>query len=214
MTIKTRNIADSAVTAAKLAANAVTAAKLSTTMATGFIDLPITAARVIAVATNEIGAIAVGGANTFGSGGIAGSDGTGATGIALARVNAATDKQTRLVFPASGTSLVQWSFVTPPDLDATAALTIKFLARMAGATDTPVLTVAYFENGAGAYAGDTNAGGNTAAVTGTSLAVYSRAIAAADVAAAPTVVTIDVIPGAHTTDALHLFGAWVEYTRV
>jgi len=182
-------------------------------MATGFIELPLALARVILVGTNEVGVIAVGGANTVGSGGVPGSDGTGATGIALKRVNAATDKQTKLVFPASGTSLVQWSFVTPPDLDASADITIKFLASMAGATNTPVLTVAYFENGAGAYAGDTNAGGNTAAVTGTSLAVYSRTIAAADVAAPPTAVTIDVIPGAHTTDVLNLFGAWVEYTR-
>ena len=206
MTIKTRNIADSAVTAAKLASNAVTAAKLSATMQLGIIPLPLAEARQIV--TDTFGVIAVGGAGTTGSGGILGSDGA-ATYAKLVRVNGATDKKARIQFPADANNLpIAWDIVYPPDLDDTAVVTVKFRAAMAGATDTPVVAVGYFEG-----LGDTNAGGNSAAVTGTTITTYSVTIAAADIGAAPNGASIEFDVATHTTDLLNLYSAWVEYTR-
>lgn len=222
MTIRTRNIEDGNVTAAKLGTGAVTAAKidtgavtavkLSTTLKTGFIELPLAAGRHIV--TNDIGVIAVGGAGSTGSGGILGSDGA-ATYAKLTRENGATDKKFVITFPADAANLpVAWDFVYPNDLDDTATVTVKFLARMAGATDSPVVAVSYFESGfVGAYAADTNAGGNSAAVTGTSVALYSVTITAANITAAPGGASIELVPATHTTNLMKVSAVWVEYTR-
>lgn len=215
MTIKTRNIADGAVTTAKIADLAVTNAKLAAGTLTvakitaiaasfgiGVIQLPLTDFRVLT--TNEFTAIA----------------GTPADGIAaknsdpiFERVNAATDKALRLHWAATSVVEVATHFVTPPDLDDAANVEVHILAAMEAANDTPVIAVSYFENGAGVYAGDSNAGGNTAAVTGTTVTEYSVAVAAANVAASPTAVQVGFVPAAHGTDALYLYGAWIEYTR-
>jgi len=188
-------IASSGVTTTKIAANAVTAAKLTATMATGYIPLPLADAREIA--TNDIPATASN----------AGELSSNTTPI-LGRVNAATDKQLRLTWASSNSDEITWSVVSPPDLDDAAAVEVHILAAMAGATDTPVVAVGFFEG-----IGDTNAGGNTAAVTGTAMAEYSVAIAHGDIAAAPKPWSICLTPGAHTTDALYIYGAWIEYTR-
>jgi hypothetical protein len=208
MTIQTRNIADLAVTAAKLAANAVSAAKLSATMATGFIPLSLAAAR--AIITNDIGVIAVGGATTVGSGGLLGSDGTGASGVVFKRINGATDKNARVEWQTGSVIPIHWSFTYPSDLDDTATVVVKCLAGMkAGSVDVPTLTVSYFEG-----VGDTNAGGTTAALS-TTVATVSVTVAAADVAAAPQAASVSVLPGAHATGSndVYLYGAWAEYTR-
>lgn len=133
----------------------------------------------------------------------------GNTAPSLARINGATDKMARLAWAASASDEIQFAnIVYPPDLDDASAVTVHFLAAMAGATDTPVLTVSYWEG-----VGDTNAGGDTGAVTGTAIAEYSVSIAAGDIGAAPKVAAIGLTPGAHTTDALYVYAAWVEYTR-
>lgn len=133
----------------------------------------------------------------------------GNTNPSLQRVNAATDKQARLAWAASNSDEIQFpSFVYPPDLDDASDIEVHFLAAMAGATDTPVLTVGFFEG-----VGDTDAGGATSAVTGTTLTEYTRTIAAADVGAHPKVATVTVTPGAHTTDILYLYACWIEYTK-
>jgi len=178
-----------------IADTSVTAAKLSTTLKTGHIHLPLTGWRLIA--SNDI-------PNTAGDAGVLSSN----SAPALARVNGATDKKLRISWAASGVVGITTDFVYPPDLDDTAAVVVKVRAAMAGASDTPVLAVNYFES-----VGDTNAGGNTAAVTGTAVALYSRSIAAGDVGAAPTSATVEIVPAAHGTDALYIYGAWVEYTR-
>lgn len=132
----------------------------------------------------------------------------GNTAPSLARINGATDKALRLVWAASSSIEVQFApFAYPGDLDDTAAVTVHFLAYMAGATDTPTLTVGYYEG-----IGDTDAGGATGALSA-SLAEVSRSIAAGDIGAHPKVANIVVTPGAHTTDALYIMAAWVEYTR-
>lgn len=133
----------------------------------------------------------------------------GNTNPSLQRVNSATDKAARLIWASSNSDEIQFpSFAYPPDLDDSADITIHVLAAMGGATDTPVLTVSYWEG-----LGDTNAGGATAAVTGTTIAEYTRTIAAADVGAHPKTASVGITPGAHTTDALHIYNCWVEYTR-
>jgi len=70
-----------------------------------------------------------------------------------------------------------------------------------------VLTVAYFEG-----TGDTNAGGNTAALSVT-LAEVTVSIAAGDVGAAPNVASITLLPAAHANEAVEVYAAWIEYTR-
>lgn len=179
----------------QLATGAVTAAKLSSTLKAGHIALRITEAREIA--TNDI-------INTAGDAGVLSSN----TTPILQRVNGATDKKLRLNWASSNNDEIVWDFVYPADLDDTAAVVVHVLAAMSGATNTPVLAISYFEG-----LGDTNAGGNTAAVTGTSIAEYTVTIAAGDVGAAPNAASIGIVPGAHTTDALYIYAVWVTYTR-
>lgn len=189
------SVASGAVTTSKLGANAVTAAKLTATMATGFIPLDITTAKIIG--SNVIANLTEGLLPD------------GNTAPLLERVNAATDKALRVTWASSSSVEIQFApIVYPPDLDDAAAVTVHFMAAMEGASDTPVLTVSYWEG-----VGDTNAGGNTAAVTGTSVAEYSVSIAHGDVGAHPKTANIGLTPGAHTTDKLYLYSAWVEYTR-
>ncbi len=183
---------------AALAANAVTAAKLDATLAQGYIPLDITALREIA--SNDIQALAA-------HGGLLASD----SDPALARANGATDKALRVVWDtAADTDEVQFPPIgLPPDFDTGSDFTIHLLAAMEGATDTPTIDVQVFNN-----VGDTEMGGATAAVTGTSLAEYSVTIANANIAALPGVVNVALVPGAHTTDDLYLYAAWIEYARV
>lgn len=166
-------------------------------LATGFIPLDITALREIAA--NDI-------QNLAAHGGLLASD----SDPALARVNGATDKALRVTWDtAADQDEVQFPPVSlPPDLDADEDITIHLLMAMGGSTDTPTVDVQVF-NGVG----DTEMGGATAAVTGTSVAEYSVTVANANVAGHPGVLNIALVPGAHTTDALHLYSAWVEYTR-
>lgn len=175
---------------------AVTAVKLATTLKTGFVNLPLSTWRIIA--TNDIAA------KDAADGGLISLD----TDPTLKRVNGATDKQLRLAWAATSVVEIANSFIYPPDLDDAAAVTVKVLAAMEAANDTPVLAVSYFEG-----VGDTNAGGNTLAVTGTTAAVYSVAVAHANVGAAPKAAAISITPAAHGTDALYIYGVWVEYTR-
>ena len=178
-----------------LAANAVTAPKLTATLATGYIPLDITKAREIV--TNAI-------PNAAAIGGLLASD----TTPILERINAATDKKLRLRWAASNVDAITWDFAYPPDLDDTADVIVNVLAAMGGASDTPTLAINYFEG-----VGDTNAGGNSGAVTGTTVAKYTRTIAAANIGAYPNAASVEVVPAAHGTDTLLIYGAWIEYTR-
>lgn len=178
-----------------IAAGAVTAAKLSTTLKTGSIPLPLPQAREIV--SNDI-------ANTAADAGVLSSN----TTPILQRINAATDKKLRLNWAAGNVDAVTWDITYPPDLDDAADVTVNILAAMAGATDTPTVAINYFEG-----VGDTNAGGATAAITGTTVALYTRTITAANIGAAPNAASIELVPGTHGTDALFVVGAYVSYTR-
>ncbi len=178
-----------------IAAGAVTAAKLSSTLKTGYIPLPLAQAREIV--TNDIPATAA-------DAGVLSSN----TTPILGRVNGATDKKLRLTWAATNVDAITWDVAYPPDLDDTAAVVVNILAAMGGVTDTPTVAVNYFEG-----LGDTNAGGATAAVTGTTIAKYTRSIAAADVGVYPNAASVELVPGAHGTDTLLVYGCWLEYTR-
>jgi hypothetical protein len=175
-----------------LADGAVTAAKLSATMQVGYIPLDIFNARVIG--TNEIAAV-VG----------------AATDPILSRENAATDKAGRLSWASASVLEIQLpTFVSPPDLDDTAAITVNILAKMkAGSVDTPVIAVGAWES-----VGGSNVGGNTGALS-TTLSTLSAVIAHGNVAAAPKAWAITLKPGAHATSSndVYVYGAWIEYTR-
>lgn len=175
----------------------VTAAKLTATMQKGFINLPLTSFRLIA--TNDIAA------SGSADGGIVSKD----TAPVLERINGATDKSLRIKWVANGVVGITQMFAYPADLDDAAAVTVNLIYYKDGNTNsTMVAAVNYFEG-----IGDTNAGGNTAALTGTTLTKVAVTIAAGDVGASPNVATIEIVPGAHANDALYLLGCYVEYTR-
>jgi hypothetical protein len=167
--------------------------------ATGFINIPLAGLREIV--SSDIDTVATGAAK--GSGGILGKDST----PILERVNGATDQALRVKWAAANTDAVTFSFAYPPDLDDAAPVVVNCLAKSGGATDTPTITVAYFEK-----TGDTDAGGATGALSST-LAKVSRTIAAGDIGAYPAVAAVTLTPGAHGTDTVELYAVWIEYTR-
>lgn len=178
-----------------IGANKVTAGMLGANLGIGTIQLDITTAKIIS--GDAIG-------NTT-----EGLFPDGNTSPSLARVNGATDKALRLIWAASDSTEIQFApFAYPQDFDDTAALNINLMMAMAGATDTPAVAVSFWEN-----TGDTNAGGNTAAISGTTILQYQRVITAGNVGSFPKFATITLTPGAHTTDALYLYAAFITYTR-
>lgn len=98
----------------------------------------------------------------------------------------------------------------PPTLDDSAGISLRAIAAMSGATDTPVLEFeAYFN------AADDDCAGTDPEVTGgATRAVYACAVAAADVPAAPGTLTVILGPkaGELGTDDLLLAGLQINYT--
>lgn len=162
----------------------------------GWIPLDITALR--GIATNDI-------QDLVDSGGIMASDST----PALSRVNGATDKALKVEWASGDVTEVQF----PPapmlaDLDADSDLTVHLLAKMGGGTDTPTIDVQAFDG-----IGDTEMGGATAALSNT-LAELSVTLSSGDIAGPATgFLNIALVPGSHSTDALELYAAWIEYNR-
>lgn len=179
----------------QVANNAIGVSELSTNLQLGFIPLPLTAWRLIA--TNDIAA------KNAADGGTISLD----TDPTLKRVNAATDKQLRIAWAAASVVPITCQFAYPPDIDDASTLIVHLLMGMAGASDTPVVAVSFWEG-----VGDTNAGGNTTALAA-AVADKTVTIAAADVGAYPKAASIDLIPAAHATDAIYLYAAWIVYTR-
>lgn len=126
----------------------------------------------------------------------------------LKRLNAATDKGIKVEWAAASViEIVLPPVVYPPDLDDTKNVVLKLAAKMAGATDTPTITANFFEG-----IGDADAGGATAALSN-ALQILSVTIAAANVGAYPNFASVSLTPGAHGTDALALYAAWLEYSK-
>jgi hypothetical protein len=182
--------------AVTIAATAVEASMLTATLAKGFIPLDITTVKIIG--SNVI-------ANTT-----EGLLPDGNTAPSLQRVNAATDKALRLIWAAASEVEVQFAPVPkPPDLDGAAALTVHLMVGKDGNTDNAAtIGVAIFDG-----VGDTNAGGNTAALATADLTEYTVTLAHGDLAEHPGFLNISLTPGAHGNDAEWLYAAWIEYAR-
>lgn len=141
---------------------------------------------------------------------IEGGTADGNTGPSLERINGATDKAPRLVLAANTTDEFQFPPIPlPPDLDDAADMVVHALIGKGSNTDAAAVIdiQAFFGQG------DTECGGNTAALAATAVADYTVTLAAADVPAYPNVLTLSFVPGAHANDAIHIYAVWVEYTR-
>ena len=174
------------------------------TATTGTIPLDIAALRE--VVSNDVGISvdAEAGAGTADGGGYLTKD----TTPLLERVNAATDKALRVTWAASDSTEVLFpTVVKPQDLDSAEDLTVHLWAGMAGATDTPTIDIQCFDG-----VGDTEMGGASGALSDTAGEV-STTIAAANLGASPGFLNISLVPGAHTTDILWVYAAWIEYKR-
>ena len=180
----------------QLADDSVPAPKLAGNLAIGHIPLDITTVRIIS--TNAV--------HTTTEGGVP----DGNTDPSLARVNGATDKALRLVWAAASVVEVQFAPVAKPaDMDGAAAVEVHLLiAKDTNTDNTAVVAVNIFDG-----VGDTNAGGNTAALSTASLTEYSVSLAAGDLGDPPGFLNISLIPGTHANDAIRLYAAWIEYTR-
>ena len=166
----------------------------------GFIPLDITVLREII--SDDIGVTAI-----TPEGGYLSSDST----PALQRQNGATDKALKVDWPQTDVTEVQFPpVVMPPDLDDTVDITIHLLARMDAGTDTTTsFDVQVFDG-----IGDTEMGGLATPDMTSTLAELTVTIANADISGNPTgVLNISLVPEAHGTDDIELFGAWIEYTR-
>ena len=163
----------------------------------GFIPLDITLLRIIA--TNAIGNL---------------SEGMlldGNTAPSLARVNAATDKALRVIWASASSVECRFPAIPkPPDIDEALPLTVHLMCAKDTNTDNTVTIAVSIWDGVG----DTNAGGNTAALSTATLTEYSVTMAGSDLAAAPGFLNVGLTPGTHTTDAIYLYAAWIEYTKV
>lgn len=174
------------------------AADVSATQGKGFIPLPLHTAREMA--TNDY-------INASGNGGLLASD----TTPLIQRTNGATDIAGRLVWAAGNSDEIQWAGIPyPPDLDDTQAMTVALWLEKDTNTDTAATVAVKFFEGKG----DTNAGGNTAELSAATLGRKTVSIAAGDIGAAPNFFNVAVVPGTHAADAIRLYAAGVEYTKI
>lgn len=132
----------------------------------------------------------------------------GNTAPSLQRVNSATDKALRVIWAATSVVEVQFAPVAiPPDYDNAQDMEVHLLVGKGSNTDT----AAVIDVQAWSGLGDTEMGGNTAALATATITEYSRALTGANVGAHPGFLNLGLVPGAHDNDALHLYGAWLEY---
>jgi hypothetical protein len=142
--------------------------------------------------------------NAAANGGLLASD----TTPILNTANGDTDGAFRLSWAASNSDAVGFQIPLPPDFDGAANLEIHVRAAMAGATDTPTISCdSYFDEG------DIKVADVSAAITGAAYAEYTITIAAADIPDTAQTFSVELTPGAHTTDALYLSAIWIEYKR-
>lgn len=177
-----------------LAAGAVTAAKLSSTLKTKYVPIPLSSVRELSTGSFI---------NAAGNGGVLASD----TTPILTTINGDTDGAWRLAWAASNSDAIGFQ-IPVPDVDEAANVVIKVRAYMAGATDTPVISAdTYFDEG------DTKVEDDSDALDATPT-TRTITVAASDVPSGAQTMSVELTPGAHTTDILYVTAIWVEYTRV
>lgn len=163
---------------------------------TGYIPIDITAGRDIA--SNAI-------QNLAAHGGLLAADST----PILQRVNGATDKALRITWAAGDVNELQLPTVTwPPDLKASSDVLVKLLFAKDADANTVTCDVQAYEG-----VGDTEMGSATSTIA-QALAEYTVTLANADITGHPGFLNLILVPSAHAGDALYLYGAWIEYTRV
>ncbi len=130
-----------------------------------------------------------------------------ATTPVLDMANGDTDSGLVLTWAASNSDPVVFQVPLPPDLNVAADLVVHLRAKSGGATDTPVIASdAYFNEG------DTKVE-DASATLGATYEEKTITIAAADIPAGAQTLTVELTPGAHTTDTVVLSALWIEYTK-
>jgi len=139
------------------------------------------------------------------------SDGTNASALTasttpvLDMANGDTDSGLVLLWVATNSDAIIFQTPLPPSLDPASDLVIHFRAKSGGATDTPTIASdAYFNEG------DTKVEDVSAAL-GAAYAEKTITIAAADIPAGAQSLTVELTPGAHTTDTIVLSSIWIEH---
>lgn len=168
----------------------MTAAKLTSTLRTGTVTLPLTAARELSAGAYI---------NTAGDAGVLAVN----TTPTLTFNNGGS----RLTWAATNVDVVSWNTFAPADLDDTADVVVHLITSMSDVNDTPTIAVNFVEG-----MSNTNVGGNTAAVSGTTPTEKTVTILAADIAGGKQW-TINLTPAAHGTDELRVDAVWITYTR-
>lgn len=131
---------------------------------------------------------------------------TGSTGPKRDMANGDTDSGIVITWVSSNSDAIVFQVALPPELDVASDVVVHFRAKSGGATDVPVIAAdSYFNEG------DTKIEDNAAAL-GAAYAEKTITIAAADVPAGAQTLTVELTPGAHTTDTIVLSAIWVEYT--
>lgn len=130
-----------------------------------------------------------------------------ATTPVLDMANGDTDSGLLVTWVASNSDAVLFQVPLPPDLNAGADLVVHLRAKSGGATDTPTIASdAYFNEG------DTKVEDVSSAL-GAAYAENVITIANADIPAGAQTLTVELTPGAHTTDTVVLSALWIEYTK-
>jgi len=115
------------------------------------------------------------------------------------------DSSLEVNWVASNNDAVLFQVSLPPSLDVSADLVIHFRAKSGGATDTPTISSDAFFN-----EGDTKVEDVSSAL-GAAFAENTITIANGDIPAGAQTLTVELTPGAHTTDTVVLSALWIEH---
>lgn len=133
---------------------------------------------------------------------------SGATTPTVDMANGDTDSGIVMTWVASNSDAIIFQVPLPPNLDVASDVVVHFRAKSGGATDTPVIAAdSYFNEG------DTKVEDNSAAL-GAAYAENVITIAATDVPAGAQTLTVELTPGAHTTDTIVLSAIWIEHAGI
>lgn len=121
--------------------------------------------------------------------------------------NGDTDSGLVVTWAASNNDPVIFQTPLPPDLDASKDLVLHLRAKAGGSTDTPTIAAdSYFNEG------DTKIEDASGALSD-SVQELTITIAAADIPAGAQTLSVELTPGAHTTDTVVLSALWLEYSK-
>jgi hypothetical protein len=143
--------------------------------------------------------------NIAANGGVLASD----TTPILEAINAATDGCQRFAWAASNNDQVTVQAILPPDIDVTADIVFHCRIASESTTDAVGFTVDWFIN-----EGDTKVVDTTTTNQTATYAEKTATLGNADIDAGSQTITIGLTPVAHTTDAMYMTAAWLEYTSV